>query len=47
MSQAPHNPTGVNEEDPAEAVVKYIPWVLPLAGGVLMFLLAFIAVMMA
>lgn len=47
MSQVPHNTTGVNEEDPAEAVVKYIPWVLPLAGGVLMFLLAFIAVMMA
>ena len=47
MSQAPQNQTGLNEEDPAEAVVKYIPWVLPLAGAVLMFLLAFIAVMMA
>ena len=47
MSQAPHNQTGLNEEDPAEAVVKYIPWVLPVAGGVLMFLLAFIAVVIA
>ena len=33
--------------DPVEAVVPMIPMVLPLVGGVLMFLLAFIAVSMA
>ncbi|MEN9844267.1 MAG: hypothetical protein RLZZ612_2096 [Pseudomonadota bacterium] len=34
-------------EDPAEAVVNDIPVVLPLAGAVMIFLLAFIAVFMA
>ena len=33
--------------DATEAVVPMIPIVLPLVGGVLMFLLAFIAVYMA
>ena len=33
--------------DPVETVVPLIPIVLPLVGGVLMFLLAFIAVFMA
>jgi hypothetical protein len=33
--------------DPLEDVVHKIPLVLPLAGGVLMFLLAFIAIYMA
>lgn len=33
--------------DPIEAIVPYIPFVLPIAGGVLIFLLAFIAVFMA
>jgi hypothetical protein len=33
--------------DPVENVVGAIPLVLPLMGGVLMFLLAFIAVYMA
>ena len=33
--------------DPAEAIVDVIPWVLPLAGALLIFLLAFIAVTMA
>jgi len=33
--------------DPLEAIVPMIPIVLPLAGGVLMFLLAFIAIYMA
>jgi hypothetical protein len=46
MSHAPQTHE-LNQDDPAEAVVPYIPWVLPLAGGVLMFLLAFIAVFMA
>lgn len=35
------------EEDAIEAIVPMIPLVLPLAGGVLMFLLAFIAIYMA
>jgi hypothetical protein len=33
--------------DPVEAVVPAIPIVLPLVGGALMFLLAFIAIYMA
>ncbi len=33
--------------DATEAIVPLIPIVLPLVGGVLMFLLAFIAVSMA
>ena len=33
--------------DPVDNVVRAIPIVLPLAGGLLMFLLAFIAVYMA
>ncbi len=36
-----------HEIDPIEAIVPLIPIVLPLVGGVLMFLLAFIAVSMA
>ncbi len=39
--------TQVAEIDPVEAVVSSIPLVLPLAGAVLIFLLAFIAVSMA
>ena len=35
------------EIDPVEAIVPLIPIVLPIVGGVLMFLLAFIAVSMA
>lgn len=34
-------------QDPVEAVVPAIPIVLPLVGGALMFLLAFIAIYMA
>ena len=34
-------------DDPVEKIVPFMPLVLPLAGGVLMFLLAFIAVFMA
>ena len=33
--------------DPAEAVVKHIPVGIPVVGGLLIFLLAFIAVFMA
>lgn len=36
-----------HDVDPVEAIVPAIPLVLPIAGGVLMFLLAFIAVFMA
>ena len=35
------------EEDPVDSIVSVIPIVVPLAGAVLMFLLAFIAVTMA
>jgi len=34
-------------QDVVESIVQYIPWVLPVAGAVLIFLLAFIAVFMA
>jgi hypothetical protein len=34
-------------DDPVENVVKHIPLVIPAAGAVLIFLLAFIAVFMA
>ena len=34
-------------QDPVEEIVPLIPLVLPVMGGVLMFLLAFIAVSMA
>ena len=36
-----------SEIDPDEAIVPMIPFVLPVVGGVLIFLLAFIAVTMA
>lgn len=43
-----HSPAAENHEvDPVEAVVPAIPLVLPIAGAVMMFLLAFIAVTMA
>lgn len=42
---APHAETP--SEDPVENVVSSMPLVLPLAGAVLMFLLAFIAISMA
>ena len=47
-----HDPAANHAEQPAnddaaEAVVPYIPVILPLAGAVMMFLLAFIAVYMA
>ena len=47
MSQSHHHEQPSGDVDAAEAIVAYIPWLLPLAGGVLMFLLAFIAVFMA
>lgn len=48
MSQAPqHDPHHDDDVDPAEAIVDVIPWVIPLAGAGLMFLMSFIAVFMA
>jgi hypothetical protein len=44
------NPTPhseVHQPDAVEGIVSVMPLVLPLAGAVLMFLLAFIAVYMA
>lgn len=46
MSQpTPHHEA--TEADAVEEVVPYMPLVLPLVGGAMMFLLAFIAVSMA
>lgn len=42
----PHTPA-TPSDDPVENIVSVMPIVLPLVGGVMMFLLAFIAVMMA
>ena len=44
---SPTPPVDAQEPDAMEAVVKAIPLLLPLAGAVLIFLLAFIAVSMA
>jgi hypothetical protein len=41
-----HAPTP-QPQDPMESIIHLVPIVLPVAGGVLMFLLAFIAVYMA
>jgi hypothetical protein len=46
MSQ-PTPPAPTPEPDVVESVVHAMPLVLPLMGGVLMFLLAFIAISMA
>lgn len=44
---ATSNATAEHEPDPVEEIVPYIPLVLPLCGGVLIFLLALIAVVVA
>lgn len=41
------SPTPAQEQEAVDAIVPMIPIVLPLVGGVLMFLLAFIAIYMA
>lgn len=48
-SQVVSSPTAQahQEQDAVESIVPYIPIVLPLAGAVLMFLLASIAIYMA
>ena len=47
MSEPSHEHQPETPVDPVERIVPLMPIVLPLAGGVLMFLLAFIAVFMA
>jgi len=47
MSSAPSHDSEDHAHDPIEDVVPMMPIVLPIAGAVLMFLLAFIAVNMA
>jgi hypothetical protein len=42
-----HHAPAPASDDPVEAIVDKIPVVLPIVGGVLIFLLAFIAVSMA
>ncbi|MBE7942679.1 MULTISPECIES: hypothetical protein [Ramlibacter] len=46
MASSEHSTTQ-ESTDAVEAVVPMIPIVLPVVGGVLMFLLAFIAIYMA
>ena len=41
------HPEVIHEPDGVEAIVPLMPVVLPLVGGVLIFMLAFIAVFMA
>ena len=41
------SPTPAEEHDMVDSIVPMMPVVLPLAGGVLMFLLAFIAIYLA
>ena len=47
MSQPDHHAPTDQPEDVVESIVPMMPIVLPVAGGVLIFLLAFIAVSMA
>lgn len=47
MAQAHDTQQTPGEIDPAESIVPVIPWMIPVAGAILMFLLAFIAVSMA
>ncbi|MCF8168108.1 MAG: hypothetical protein K9K38_17675 [Rhodoferax sp.] len=44
---APATSTETHDVDPVEAVLPVIPLVLPVVGGALIFLLAFIAISMA
>ncbi|WP_171020009.1 hypothetical protein [Hydrogenophaga sp. 2FB] len=47
MSKHESHTPSEHSDDLVESIVPYMPVVLPIAGGVLMFLLAFIAVFMA
>lgn len=42
-----HHDTPAAEQDVIESIVPHMPIVLPVAGGLLIFLLAFIAVYLA
>jgi hypothetical protein len=42
-----HGAPTQHSQDPMESIIHAVPLVLPIAGGVLIFLLAFIAVYMA
>jgi hypothetical protein len=42
-----HNTAKPHSDDPMENIVHSIPYVIPAAGALLIFLLAFIAVTMA
>ena len=46
FTMSAHNDAHTSD-DPVENVVKHIPVIIPAAGAVLIFLLAFIAVFMA
>ena len=46
MSAPTPAPAPGNEVDAVEAIVPLIPYVIPIVGGVLIFMLAFIAVYM-
>lgn len=47
QNQESHPSADQHPVDVVESVVHNMPFILPLAGGILMFLLAFIAVTMA
>jgi hypothetical protein len=47
MSQPQHNDNNQAPQDVVESIVPMMPVVLPVAGAVLIFLLAFIAIYMA
>lgn len=47
MSSQTNHHAATESDDPVERIVHNMPIVLPVAGAVLMFLLAFIAVYMA
>ena len=41
------NASHATQQDPLESIIHAVPIVIPVAGGLLIFLLAFIAVFMA
>jgi hypothetical protein len=43
----PHQAPERDSADPLESIIHLIPLVIPLTGGLMIFLLAFIAVFMA
>ncbi len=47
MANHGHHDTPAQSDDAIEAIVPMIPVVLPVVGGLLMFLLAFIAIYVA